>query len=545
MKVEKLFKNQIYDPSNSAKIQLLKTKFPELQSCAHDQYVSLAKYLEATPEKFYSDDAFKMFYQNLGAFNNQRSSELATYLNDYQNELSRALHLLNEVNRQNWNDILISERGYALTKFIDQTIHPNYLRISEGVFKPIAKIIAYHSRIQRGVSTENLDLYNIVEEFKRIGLHDLIDSLDNTMRNGIAHGGITYLDHDIRYEDKKGNTTQIDAREVIRMFDSLLDVSNGMALALKLFLLADDSGKLKIPRQLLIEEITESTRTGWWEIQGVVDSSIETQKQLLIYVDAKSLETMKIMMSALKTAIMAEQFAPGYDRYFFSFDAPGLMPGCAGMSGKVLKQCRENNVDTIEGYKGLFDKEVFMYIPKWKAPKFVRYLETIYFALKENFRSELPKQNQKWGLPNFEIRDSKIHRNSWGLVLHAAIFLDEKTLDEQFDKIRKFPRFLVFKALKHAKKYESDTRFLKFLPLGWSRVAIYRRNQRSREFGNVGLGKDLICTLGLKRIKRIESPELLGSELEKIAGVTVAWNKAWIDEYLEEIDRRKSVNENI
>jgi hypothetical protein len=540
MKAEGIFKNHIYDLSNKVKLEFLRKKFSELKSCPHNQFVSLSKYQDYTPEKFYSKVAFEKFLQQIKTFYIQKSSSLTAYLTDNQHELSRSLHLLEEVNRQKWHDIIIAERNYELIKFIDQTVHPNYLRVTEGIFKPISKILAYYSRIQRSVSTDNLDLYNIVEELKILTLNDFVSPIDNTMRNGIAHGGITYLDHDIRYEDKKGNSVQIDAQRVIRMFDALLDISNGMALALKLFLLTEGHGKLAFPRQILIEEIAESTKTGWLNIQGVVDSSIESQRQLLIYVWATSLDRYKVMHSALKTAVLAEQLAPGYDRYFFSFDAPGEMPGWAGMSGRILKECREKGVDSIEGYKGIFEDELFFYNPKYRVPKFIHTLETLWFAIKENYKASITKQRIKWGLPRYEVRVSRVHRNAWGLVLHANIFLNEETLDDQFNKIRTFPRQLIFKALKHAKKYNTTCFLHKWLPLGWSRVSIYRRNQRTREFGNVGLGKDLICTLGIKRIKRIKSPELFGSEIEKRFGVTIAWNKAWIDEFVEFIEKQTS-----
>lgn len=67
-----------------------------MSKCNHDNYLSIYKYLENTPEKFYSKEA----YSTYNSFLEQCSkTSLIELLNENQNEINKSLHLLEEINR--------------------------------------------------------------------------------------------------------------------------------------------------------------------------------------------------------------------------------------------------------------------------------------------------------------------------------------------------------------------------------------------------------------------------------------------------------------
>ena len=137
----------------------------------------------------------------------------------------------------------------------------------------------------------------------------------HTIRNGIAHGGITFLQDEIRYRDKKGNEEQFSVASIVRLFDDLLDTCNGLAAALKVFLLVSrDRGYLP-PRELLVEELQEESSTPWWTIEGCVQSQVADKSQLIVYARPNSRHYPKVQWSTIQSGILAEYFAPGYDRY--------------------------------------------------------------------------------------------------------------------------------------------------------------------------------------------------------------------------------------
>ncbi len=69
----------------------------------------------------------------------------------------------------------------------------------------------------------------------------------------------------------------------------------------------------------------------------------------------------------------------------------------------------------------------------------------------------------------------------------------------------------------------------RYLPVGYARVSVFSTDFRQRTLINFGLGAELVCTLQLRRIRRIQSPDLMGSTVENSGSWRVAWNQAWLE----------------
>lgn len=208
-------------------------KFPELEKLQSDNFISIYKYISHIPECFYNEEVFNLFSDWLISTDFSNQGLLKSYFSDNEKRISNAIRNLNQINELNIHDEDIQGKDdYNLLEVIDNCIHPNYLRLVEGVFAPLIHPIGYISRLLRNAGVEKLDVYNLVEEIqsKYSGFQVLIRPYNHIIRNSIAHRSVDYLNHEIQYSDKNGTETLFYA-DVITLFDDLIDCCNAIVFA--------------------------------------------------------------------------------------------------------------------------------------------------------------------------------------------------------------------------------------------------------------------------------------------------------------------------
>jgi len=233
--LKNIIENPLTRDLHSRQRLTLVENFPELSSCSHGHFLSLWRYLSGIPHQFYTNQAYSEFLSWIKSRDKKDHTQLQTYICDHALEIDRALHHLEEVNSYDWHDTFNKVDDYELIRFLDQQVHPTYLRLIEAVFCPFLKIVAYFSRTDKNKGTDGLNLWSIVKEVE-CHFEDTVAPYHHIIRNGIAHGGITYLEKSIQYSDKKGNKKTYDDSNVIRICDDLLDTSNALALPFFVFL---------------------------------------------------------------------------------------------------------------------------------------------------------------------------------------------------------------------------------------------------------------------------------------------------------------------
>ena len=508
----------------------LKLHFLELKSCPHEHFLLLRRYILSSPHRFYSEPVYSEFMKWLCDRDKNERKKLQDYLSDHAADVNRAFLYLEEINRYDWHDFFEKLDEYELIRFIDQEIHPSYLRLVEAVFFPFLHIVAHFSRLDRGKGTDGLDLWNTIEEIKNTNLLHSTEPYRHIVRNGIAHGGITYLQKEIRYRDKKGNEEKYDDSDVIRNFDDLLDTCNGMALALIVFLFSYKQHGYELPQQLLLAELREETKAPWWSIIGCTPSEFAGLNQLIIYARPKTSDYGKVQVSCFQTGILAELFAPGFDRYFISIRSESSLPGWATFDGKKLQKLRVSRNPRLEDYKGVIENDLIFFVPNRKLPKILSRYETYKHSFHLSWQNFLADFRKKLGATTISVRDAKIHRNSWGCVLNGSVVIGAP--DKAIDKIlvKKSCSRIVRKSLSHARSETSRIKIHRYLPIGYARIAVFQKDFRRRRLSGFGLKKDLICTVQLQRLKRIKSPDIFGSTIEIKGKYRIAWNKAWLDD---------------
>lgn len=509
------------------RVQLI-VSFPELTSCPHQHFLALRKYVVSTPQRFYARPVYSSFLVWLNTRDAKSRIHLKDYLADHSAELNRSFLHLSETNAYDWHDDFGKLDDYELIGFVDQQINPAYLRLVEAVFAPVLRVSAHFSRTDRGKGTDNLDVFNVVEELRKTDLSEAVNPYRHIMRNGIAHGGITYLDSQICYRDKQGNEERYSHTDVVRIFDEMLDTCNALILALSVFLLSRQDDGYELLQQLLLEELSEETKTPWWAVIGCTPSAFAHLNQLILHVRARTLDYNKVLLSAFQSGVLAERFAPGYDRYFLSIRSDRSGPGFAAFNGQKLKQLRVNGKASLEDYQGVIEENLVFFVPRFTLPRFMNRIGTVLTYVRLHWPLVIADLRKQLGWVNLTIREARIHRNSWGCVLTGSIYVSSSSSEITQDTIRKSCGRLIRKALCYARKNTSRLSGVRYLPLGYARISVFCKDSRRRQL--FGLGRNLVGTVQFQRIRRIKTPDILGSTIERRGKYRIAWNRAWLDQ---------------
>lgn len=503
--------------------------FPDLAPFESTSFLALRPLLDGCPERFFNRQAFSFLLDWLKKRDTADRGSLVTYFSNRRTEIDAALHFLRQINSENWHDDPVKgENDYGAMRLIDRVVHPAYLRLVEAVLAPLIRAPAHFSRLDRGKSTDKLDIFNLAEELSKTPFSECTKHYHHTVRNGIGHGGVTYLRDGIRYQDKNGGSKTLSIRDFIRLFDDLLDTCNGLATALKIFLITHTRYGYTLPRELLIEELREGTCSPWWSIEGCIESEIPKGKQLLIYARPKSRDILKVQWSAIYSAMVAESLAPDYQRYFVSLGSPKGSFGWAAFDGKKLAETRLSGAGEVCHYVGAYEDIGFFYPIKPALPRILGRIETfigIARAHKQLLREQVRNAIRT---PKISCRDATIHRNAWGYVLNGKVVISAFGNQSISQAVRVYKRRILRKVAAAGKASTYLLNPARHLPLGFARISVYSVDYRRRRLDGFGLGEQLICTLQLQRIRKIRSLDILGSTIETTGNWRIAWNKEWI-----------------
>lgn len=75
-------------------------KFPTLSSCEQNSYLALGKYIDGTPERFYSREALRTYTEILERNFTENLAQFIKVLDESSNDIDRAVLTLNEICRE-------------------------------------------------------------------------------------------------------------------------------------------------------------------------------------------------------------------------------------------------------------------------------------------------------------------------------------------------------------------------------------------------------------------------------------------------------------
>ena len=390
--------------------KIITEKFPILYGLDKINDLSLKEYIIEIPQKLYNHKFYEEYYSFLISISQNGSTLLSELFIKEAHKLNIAFETLNEINKLQIHDKSINIFDeLEVIRFIENDIHYNYLQLIECTVYPFILLIAKSERMLRGKSFDGLDVYNCIQELNNTPFEELKNYYNNTIRNGIAHGDFIYTSNGIIYKGKKGEPYKTNCEEIIYLFDNMVDCCNAMALAIKCFMITQHDycrkNGFKSPKTNLIHELKAQANTPQWKVVDCLEScTINDKRQLNIFVYNKLFDLESVNYYGLRSAIMAEYFAPGYDRYFINFKSKySKVPGWGAYSGLILSQGRIMN--SLEAYQNVLCDGLLFFIPKWKFPKSIIKIYTLGIICKEHLKFWKYKQQK-----NFVIRETNIHR---------------------------------------------------------------------------------------------------------------------------------------
>jgi len=495
----------------------------------HDHFLSVHDYLGRAPERYHPRQGYKLYLDGLNAIHDANPRELAAYLREYQAELDKALGFLSSINRQEWHEQTPHESEPEELRFVDQTILPSYLRIIEGVLHPFLHLQAYFSRARRGKSQEGLEVYATMQEVGRGSLSTLARCYKNTIRNGIAHGGIEYSQDRVTLRDKSGKSEVFPLRSIVRLVDDLVDTCNAIALALKVFLLQHGRRKYPTPQEIMLHELQAETESPWWSVGAALKTQIDSRSQLVIYATCRSRDSLKAQFSTFQTGVLAELLAPGFDRYFISIRSPVAWPGWAAFNGARLRQIRMEDPHDILAFSGAVEDNLIFYVPTPGIPRLVGKIDTFRQSFLISRPLAIAAYREQWKWPEVRVRLATMHSRKLYSVLRGSVVLHLPSGGATKDVVRRACRRIIGAAARAGRSELPLGNHAKYCPIGYARVHVFCRDYRRRRLQGFGLENDLIGTIQVQHIEAISSPDIIGAEVETRGKYRLAWNKAWLD----------------
>jgi len=525
------FENPITKPQHEYWRNKITEKFSE-HEFSDNNFLSLIDYIEGTPQKFYSEQAFDTFFGLLTNLKESNPEILKNFISENQNFINRSTIALDEINQKKIHDIFIPEGDLELYEFIDKDIHYNYLKLLEGPYFLFLLLIAIYSRKSRGKAIEGLDLFNCVQEIEK-DFSFLTEIYDNNIRNGIAHGSVVFQDNNLIYTDKKGNTKTTSKRSIVKNFDSLLDLSNGLMLGFKAFIFSNSSFLTKesvpIPQSILIRELKFQVDGPAWEILATTDSkTIDNRTQLMVYAKNLLYDYNKVQFNCFRTAYLAAKFTNGYDRIFIHLNSKHSKfgkSGWAAFDGAKMKELINLNAP-LDSYEGVLENNGIMFLPKIKMPRMFYKLGSFHMAMKVIMPLTWKQHTDTAFLNLFTIRETRIHsKGRFSVIQDPSVIVKPEFCFDSESLIRTNYKKIVKQVKKHSRKKCSHFSILRYLPIKYLRIFIYEKDLRIRALRNSGLIHELICTIEVNTTKRIKTIDILGGIVETHGNYRIVWNK--------------------
>ena len=213
-----LEKNPLTNELHNFRLKKINSEIPILKKCRHEEYLSILKYIEQTPEKFYCKRACWSIYHFLEKLKNEDVENLISILIKFNDFSSLSFESLKDINSLNFHDTKITSDSYELLSFLDMYFHPSYLKLTEATYTNLIYHFSCYQRIKRGAKLEGFDVFQRVAELKNTEYSYLTNPYDNTIRNAIAHGGIIYKPPNITIYKDKNNIIEINTKKIVDFF---------------------------------------------------------------------------------------------------------------------------------------------------------------------------------------------------------------------------------------------------------------------------------------------------------------------------------------
>lgn len=230
-------------------------------------------------------------------------------------------YLLRRASIEKYEDDLSTQKASELLLLANE-FQPEYLRRCEHIFTNL--VILYWAVLKKGsIQGKSFDITGAVSLLKSKGCELLLSGYDEKVRNGIAHGQVTFGLSEIQYGDHHYPYKTQDS-EFLYIFDTLWRTSNSLAIAILLFIarnhsLISTTNTNALPTSIISLIATTETEREGLSVKGVIESEIKSGNQLYILTETTFNKRESVMLECSHIALrLLDAGAVGYSRFVFA-----------------------------------------------------------------------------------------------------------------------------------------------------------------------------------------------------------------------------------
>lgn len=482
----------------------------------------LQSFLTSSPEKYYNQEAYNTYYDFLYESLQNNKSEFLDFLNRKEEAINISYKLLENTNSKPIHECEVKSSDAT---FIDEYINYNYLQLLEGVLSIFIQLTTYIQLINENKKTDNSDLYTCICKLSKTKFSYLSAVYEHTVRNGIGHGKVIYLESKAEYFDKKDNKSTIYYYQLINKFDSLLDIVNGFALAYLIFWHKElRLLKVDMPRQLLFQEVKLNSTLPTWEILSVINQQILEKRQLAISINSLCSSQAELRDEAIKTAVHASQLGYGkFDEIYLHIthnNYPGYVKFDTGILNSIKGAVSSNDyipavTDSLEWFFHGFVENMPASMDSNALVYSVNSAKRL--AIEESIGAFIYKDIYQYvnSFNDFmRIKDAR--------YVYNGVELDKKQIVNLIKT--SLPKLLAHTRSK-SKELTTANNHLQ-VPIKYICISVYEENKRGRTLRSNGIKPNLICTIQYNATTT-GSIKLMDSKIEYFQGVVFNWNHYW------------------
>jgi hypothetical protein len=508
--------------------------FPELETCGSEFFTSMSLYTRETPWKFYDRGTATRALEVLKEIRATDDRLLVSFFKDRYGEIELAVRSLDEINRASFHDREWWTLG-DLEQICDirELIHPAYLQLCEAVLKTLLHPIAVFHRRKGGSMSETFNPDERIEAARRVGI-SAFEPLDSRVRNAIAHGSVAFAKDAIEYRNvgaKGPRARRTTPSETLRLFEDLLDICNGLAVAYRLLVLLDAkllfSESAPIPPALVFPEVQHQLDTVGWHVRDyLVYDYGNGERDLNLFVSTSYFDDHKTRLSVIRAAVFASRFMPAFDRCYVRLARRGRIGGWGLFETAKVRELLQQGVADGPSFLNAVPGTGFIVFPLCRYFKVAGPLRLI-GSIIEVIRTSWPVLRTREQRP--EVRYVRtVGKRTYARVT-ATTVLHIEDLQTAMQFVANNVRSLLREAVKEGWRQPETSKWLRWLPVGYVEVDVHRSDRRRRQLVSSGLDANLLCRIVRKSRGQIQIIPLHESVPQEIGGVKIFWNRAAIE----------------
>lgn len=512
--------------------------FPELETCGHEFYAFMSLYAREIPWKFFDPGTATKTLEVLREIRATNDRRLLSFFKDRHGEIEIAIRSLDEINRAAFHDRdWWSLADLEQIRDIRELIHPTYLQLCEGVLKTLLHPIAVFQRRKDGSDSETFKADERIDAARKAGLSDFAP-FDSIVRNAIAHGRVKFAKDVIEYRNigTPGKVRRTSPSETLRLFEDLLDICNGVAVAYRLLVLLDSkllfSESAPIPPALVFPEVQHQLNTVGWHVRDYLEYEYGNgERDLNLFVTSSYFDDHKTRLSVIRAATFASRFMPAFDRCYVRLERRGSIGGWGLFDTAKIRELIRRGVTDGPSYLTATPDGGFIVFP-WSRYFHVFGPLRLMGSIIEVLRTSWPALRGQVQRP--EVRDVRTVSKTTYACITATTVLHVDDLQTAMNFVANNVRSLLREAVKAGWRQSETSKWLRWLPVGFIEVDVHRSDRRRRQLRSSGLDENLLCRIVRKTRGQIPITPLHESVPQDYGDVKVFWNRTAIEPLLKQ-----------